>query len=68
MNSDNMVHMANQIALYFNSYPHEDAVAGVADHLQKYWERRMKTQIIQYIAQGGNGLHELVVEAVKRLR
>ena len=67
MSPDHMIHMANQIALYFNSYPHEDAVTGVADHLQKYWERRMKTQIIQYIAQGGNGLHELVVEAVKRL-
>lgn len=62
-----MVHMANQIALYFASYPKEEAVAGVADHLQKFWERRMKQQIIQYIAQGGNGLHELVVEAVKRL-
>ena len=67
MTPDHMVHMANQIALYFASYPHEDAVAGVTDHLQKFWERRMKQQLLQYVAQGGSGLHELVLEAAKRL-
>ena len=62
-----MVHNANQIALYFASYPHEQAVDGVLDHIKKYWEKRMRAQIMQYVAQGGAGLHELVVEAVKRL-
>lgn len=65
---DTMVHNANQIALYFASYPREEAIAGVTDHLKKFWERRMKDQIIQYVAQGGAGLHELALEAVKRLR
>jgi formate dehydrogenase subunit delta len=65
--SENMVHMANQIALYFAAYPHDQAVAGVTDHFQKFWERRMKDQIKQYVAQGGQGLHELVLESVKRL-
>jgi formate dehydrogenase subunit delta len=36
MEVDNMVHMANQIANFFASYPTEQAVAGVADHLQKF--------------------------------
>ena len=68
MKAELMVHNANQIALYFASYPREEAIAGVLDHLKKFWERRMKDQIIQYVAQGGNGLHELAVEAVKRLK
>jgi len=63
-----MVHNANQIALFFASYPREEALAGVADHIQKFWERRMRTQLFDYVAQGGQGLHELVLEAVKRLR
>ena len=63
-----MIHNANQIALYFASYPREEAVAGVLDHLKKFWEKRMLQQIVAYVAQGGAGLHELVVEAVKRLR
>lgn len=62
-----MVHMANQIALFFASYPREDAIAGVADHLRKFWEPRMRKQIIEYVAQGGAGLHEVALEAVKRL-
>ncbi|HXA78100.1 MAG TPA: formate dehydrogenase subunit delta [Candidatus Acidoferrales bacterium] len=67
MEADNMVHMANQIALFFASYPKEEAVAGVADHLQKFWEPRMRKQITEYVAHGGSGLHELAFEAVKRL-
>ncbi len=63
-----MVHMANQIALFFASYPKEEAVAGVTDHFQKYWEPRMRKQIVEYVAGGGGGLHELALEAVKHLQ
>ena len=63
-----MVHMANQIALNFASYPQDEAVAGVADHLKKFWERRMKRQLHEFIAEGGGGLHELVLEAEKRMK
>jgi formate dehydrogenase subunit delta len=67
MNQERMIHMANQIALFFASYPRDEAVAGVADHLKKFWEPRMRRQIIQYVAQGGGGLHELALKAVKQL-
>lgn len=63
-----MVHMANQIAAFFASYPHEEAVAGVANHLQKFWEPRMRRQLNDYLAEGGVGLHELVREAVKSVK
>jgi formate dehydrogenase subunit delta len=68
MKASTMVHNANQIALFFVGYPHEEAVAGVADHIRKYWERRMRDQIEKYVAEGGRGLHELVLEALKRLQ
>jgi len=63
-----MVHMANQIALFFASYPREEAIASVTDHLKRFWEPRMRKQIISYVAQGGGGLHELALEAVKHLK
>jgi formate dehydrogenase subunit delta len=63
-----MVHRANQIALFFAAYPHDQAVAGVTDHFKKFWERRMRDQIIAHVAHGGAGLHELALEAVKRLQ
>jgi formate dehydrogenase subunit delta len=68
MDLEEMVHLANQIALFFASYPKEEAVAGVADHLKKFWEPRMRRQIIQYVASGGAGLHDLAKEAVTQLR
>ena len=67
MNAELMVHSANQIALYFASYPREEAVAGVADHIRMYWEKRMRQQLQEYIAGGGSGLHELALDAAKRL-
>ena len=62
-----MVHKVNAIAQYFAAYPRDEAVAGVADHLKKFWEPRMRRQLLAYIAAGGAGLHELVPEAASRL-
>lgn len=67
MTAENMVHMANQIAQFFRSYPHDEAVAGVADHIAKFWEKRMRLQLHEYLAQGGGGLDELVREAAQRV-
>ncbi len=30
-------HMANQIAAFFRSYPEEEAVAGIHDHIRSFW-------------------------------
>ena len=65
---ETMVHNANQIALYFAAYPREEAIAAITDHLEKFWERRMRLQIIEYVAHGGGGLHELALVAVKHLK
>ena len=59
--------MANQIARFFASYPHPEAVEGVANHIQRFWEKRMRRQLADYIAGGGSGLDDLVLEAVKRV-
>jgi formate dehydrogenase subunit delta len=67
MKAERMVHDANQIALFFASYPHEEAVAGVVKHFQMYWEPRMKSQIKAYVAEGGAGLHVVALEAVRLL-
>ena len=62
-----MIHNANQIALFWASYPHDEALAGVLSHIRRYWEPRMRNQIRDYVAHGGAGLHELALEAVKQL-
>ena len=63
-----MVHMANQIAQFFQTSPPDQAAAGVADHLKQFWEPRMLRQLHAYIAGGGAGLHNLVLDAAKTLQ
>ncbi|MEQ1947824.1 MAG: formate dehydrogenase subunit delta [Bryobacteraceae bacterium] len=65
--TERMVHMANQIALFFAVRPKQEAVAAVAEHLRSFWEPRMRRQLAEYIAEGGAGLHELVLDAAQRL-
>lgn len=62
-----MIHMANQIAHFFAAYPHDEAVAGVADHIEKFWEPRMRRQLRDYVSSSREGLDPLVLEAIPRL-
>ena len=39
-----LVYMANQIGKFFVSQGDEQAVPGIADHLKKFWDPRMRAQ------------------------
>lgn len=69
MNIDNLVEMANDIGNYFNSEPvREEAINGILNHLERFWEDRMQRQIVDYLDDGGEELSPLVKEAVTRLK
>jgi formate dehydrogenase subunit delta len=68
MNIERLVEMVNDIANFFHSEPdHAAAVAGVAGHLKRYWEPRMRKQIIAHLDTGGHGLGDLAREGVQEL-
>jgi len=67
MSPDRLIYMANQIGKYFESQHHIDPVAGIADHLRKFWDPRMRQDIIAYVEQGGGGLDLPVQQAVQSL-
>lgn len=58
-----LVYMANQIATFFKTQPAGEAVQGVATHINKFWELRMRRQLFAIIDHGGSGLNPLVLEA-----
>jgi len=62
-----LVTMANQIATFFASQPHADAVTGVETHIRKFWDPRMRSKILALLAAGGDGLTPLAREAIARL-
>jgi formate dehydrogenase subunit delta len=64
--AEKLVHRANQVAAYFAAYPHDEAVSGVADHFNKFWERRLRDELRRILDEPG--LHVLVKEAGPRLR
>lgn len=70
MDGRKLVKMANEIAAFFAVEPvHAAAVEGVAGHLQRFWEPRMRRAILAvFDAGGGQGMHELVVEALRSHR
>ena len=69
MTADELVHMANQIALFFAAYPDDDAVAGVADHLRRFWpvQQRARLAAAREDAAAARAMHPLVVRALVRL-
>ncbi|HYW04255.1 MAG TPA: formate dehydrogenase subunit delta [Gammaproteobacteria bacterium] len=67
MQNEKMVHMANQIAAYFNAYPPERARAEVLNHFRSFWEPRMRAQLVEYVSGGGEGLYPMVQWAARRL-
>jgi formate dehydrogenase subunit delta len=69
MNVERLVRMANDIGNFFKSEPdHVVAVDGVASHLKRFWDPRMRKEIVAYVDGGGAELMELVREAVLKLR
>ncbi len=69
MKLEKLVAMANQIGAFFEAMPdREQAVADIANHLQKTWEPRMRREILACLGTAGEAqLKPLVREALRRL-
>ena len=59
--------MANQIGAFFRAQGEAAAVAGVEDHLRRFWDPRMRREIVAHLEAGGVGLTPAVRAAVARL-
>ena len=68
MHTDSLVQMANQIEAFFRSEEDRDvAIEGIRNHIARFWERRMRQQILAHLRDGGAGLGELSRAALERL-
>ena len=65
---DRLVYMANQIGKFFTSQGGNKAVPGIADHIKKFWDPRMRSAILAHLEAGGAGLDPAVKDAVTSLR
>ena len=68
MKTEKLVRMANQIAGFFSHEGPERGAASVADHLQKFWDPRMRAQIAAAVEEGrAVGLDPIALSAVRQV-
>jgi formate dehydrogenase subunit delta len=69
MSAERLVQMANDIGHFFAAEPQRsDAIAGIAGHIQRFWDPRMRRQIAAHLAAGGEGLEDLPRAAIATLK
>lgn len=70
MDTDNLVHMVNRIGEFFEAMPDRDeAIDGIANHLRRYWEPRMRALLLQHVDQAGPaGLLPIVAQTLAARR
>lgn len=65
MHIETLITMANDIAAFFHgATDRNEAAQGVATHLRRYWDPRMRKQIIEHCQTGGVGLSDLARQGV----
>ena len=63
-----LVYMANQIAKFMESKPHDEGVAGLSSHINDFWEPRMRRHLFEVLDAGGTGLRPLVLDAAATIK
>ena len=65
MRVERLVSMANDIGAFFNAEPDKaEAAKSVAGHLTRYWDPRMRREIVAHYREGGAGLDPIVRSAI----
>jgi formate dehydrogenase subunit delta len=62
MDNRDLIRMANQIASFFNGSGPDAAVKDAAEHINKFWDPRMRTALIAHLAKGGEGLDPTILK------
>ena len=68
MSPDRLIYMANQIGKFFSSQGADKAVPGIAEHIKKFWDPRMRSAILAHLDKGGEGLDPSVRDAIATLK
>jgi formate dehydrogenase subunit delta len=63
-----LVYMANQIGKFFATQKQDGDADGVATHIRKFWDPRMRRAIFAHLDAGGAGLDPLPLRALQKLK
>ena len=66
MDTEKLAYMANQIGRFFAAHKPETRVPGIEDHIRKFWDPRMRRDLLAHLDQVT--LDPPVREAMERIR
>ncbi|MGY4099007.1 formate dehydrogenase subunit delta [Nocardia sp. R16R-3T] len=59
--------LATEIAAQFRHVPPQEAAAPIAEHIRRYWEPRMRAQLLEQASHAGEGCDAHVAAAADLL-
>ena len=68
MQHHDMLRMANQIATFFNGEGPDASVKDAAEHINKFWDPRMRAMLLAHLDKGGEGLDPTILKASSLFR
>ena len=63
-----LVRMANQIGAFYAAMPDNEAAAGVATHLRRFWTPKMIRELVEFAETGRAQLNSTAARAVETLK
>ena len=66
--TQHLVQMANDIGNFFRAQQREEALSGIANHIQSFWTPNMRRKLLGQMDRGAQGLDDLPREALRRLQ
>lgn len=74
-NIPHLISLANRIGAFFEAMPDRaEGVEGIANHIQKFWEPRMRIAMLKFLETqpdgqlGETGLSEIALQAISQNR
>jgi formate dehydrogenase subunit delta len=65
---EKLVYSANQIADFFKAQGEAKAVPAIADHINKYWDPKMRADFLRLTSEQQGELKDLVRKALSQVR
>ncbi|MFM8701807.1 MAG: formate dehydrogenase subunit delta [Hyphomicrobiales bacterium] len=63
-----LLRMAHQITAFFESYPEEQGVAAIAEHINKFWHRTMRDEFVNTFSESDPALKPLLRKAMPKIK
>ena len=64
---DTLIKMINQIALNNGAYEDGEAIDRVATHIQRFWAKKMRADLIEYLQNDGEKLNPVAKAAAEKV-